>query len=404
MTGLAKPEHNLPASEFQEGVLARIESIYPDHQNEKSTGSVLRRCAAKVIAFDSIPFERFQNLFLFVPMILWGVMVCAYVYSLASIRSITGPVYLLALLCLFVFSLAAIILLVLWTSFWNSSGPSGSLVFYLSALAGLIPRALMLAGDFREPQGLFLRAATDAIFVCSFSSIVAVLALKIYDLGMDAIKARARWEKPVPYLLWSLFRALEGVTKPTDWLWLDPSIPNQPVDELENAARCLEIFQQRFADSRLASIPDVGRYYLRRAAGLRKLKMRACLPTPRNLEYLQQEIRRVLDFAAAGNWDQLPTTDLPAITPLSRRARALNLIRFLAVASLPALVVSALDAFQGLPPQFSAYIVTGAWVWAILSLLAALDPRFGEKLSAFKDLPNFSALGSKSKEGKDSKL
>lgn len=80
------------------------------------------------------------------------------------------------------------------------------------------------------------------------------------------------------------------------------------------------------------------------------------------------------------------------------------MIRFLAVALLPVLVVSALDAYQRLPPQFSTYIVTGAWVWAIVSLLSALDPRFGEKLSAFKDLPNFLALGSKSKEGKDSKL
>lgn len=236
------PEHNLPATEFQEGVLARIESIYPDHQSDASTGSVLRRCATKAIAVDSIPFERFQNLFLFVPMILLGLMICAYVYSLALIRSITGPLYLLALLCLCVFTLAAAILLVLWTSFWVSSGLLGSVVFYLSALAGMIPRALTLIGDLREPHGLFLRAATDAIFICCFSSIVAVLALKIYDLGMDAIMARARWEKPVPHLLWALFRALEGVTKPTDWLWLDPSIPFQPLDQLENAARCLEIF------------------------------------------------------------------------------------------------------------------------------------------------------------------
>jgi hypothetical protein len=307
--------------------------------------------------------------------------------------------YLIALLCLFIFTLAAVILLAQWATFWYSSGPLGSLVFYLSALAGLIPRALMLTHDLSVPQGLFLRAATDSIFICGFISIVAVPSLKIYDLGMDAIKDRARWKKPVPHLLWALFSALEGVTKPTDWLWLDPSIPNQPVDQLEKAARCLEIFQQRFAHSRLALIPDARQYYLRRAAGLRKLKMSACLPTPRNLIYLQQEIRRVLDLAAAGNWDELPTADLPAITPLSLRERAFNMIRFLTVALLPALIASLLDAYQRLPPQFSTYIVTGAWGWAILSVLFALDPRLGEKVSAFKDLPNiWKILGSKSKE------
>jgi hypothetical protein len=36
-----------------------------------------------------------------------------------------------------------------------------------------------------------------------------------------------------------------------------------------------------------------------------------------------------------------------------------------------------------------------AWIWALINLLAILDPRFGEKLSAFKDLPSFLPFGRK---------
>jgi hypothetical protein len=43
-------------------------------------------------------------------------------------------------------------------------------------------------------------------------------------------------------------------------------------------------------------------------------------------------------------------------------------------------------------------VITVAWIWALINLLAMLDPHFGEKLSAFKDLPSFLPFGGKSKE------
>src|SRR5258708_15292179 len=297
----------------EQTIFDRIKKFYPDDQDKKSTGFVLRKCAS-VIAMDSRPFEHWLNHFLFVPLILLPLMILAYVFYLGSIRSITGPAFFLALVCLIIFTLVAGVLMGFWYSFWAAAGPFGSLVFYVSALGGLIPRALMLAGDLPEPQGLFLRAATDAISICCFVSIFFVLANKTYDWGMATVRARTRWKRPVPHLLWALFKALEELAEPTD-SWLDPSIGYRPVVQLEIAARCLEFLQKRFADSRLASVFDVRQYYLRRAAGLRRLKMRAILPTPKNLEYLQKEIRRVLDLAAAGEWDEMPKADLPTTAP-----------------------------------------------------------------------------------------
>ncbi len=108
----------------------------------------------------------------------------------------------------------------------------------------------------------------------------------------------------------------------------------------------------------------------------------------------------MLDLAAAGEWDEMPKADLPTTAPLPLRKRVINMIRSLAIALVPPLIVSALDFYQRLPAQFSNYIVLVAWVWAIVSVLSMLDPRFGEKLIAFRDLPNLSSFGSKSKEDK----
>jgi len=58
------------------------------------------------------------------------------------------------------------------------------------------------------------------------------------------------------------------------------------------------------------------------------------------------------------------------------------------------------DLFGDKLPQgdFRNYLTGLAGIWALISLLAILDPRFGEKLSAFKDLPSFLPFGGKPKE------
>ena len=107
-----------------------------------------------------------------------------------------------------------------------------------------------------------------------------------------------------------------------------------------------------------------------------------------------------MDLISAGNWDDLPVADPPASTPLSWWERALDLVRSLVIALLPAGIVAALDAIWKLPTEFRTYIVATPWIWAIISLLSALDPRFGEKLAAFKDLPSFLSVGSPASKDK----
>jgi len=102
----------------EQTIFDRIKKFYPDDQDKKSTGFVLRKCAS-VIAMDSRPFEHWLNHFLFVPLILLPLMILAYVFYLGSIRSITGPAFFLALVCLIIFTLVAGVLMGFWYSFWK---------------------------------------------------------------------------------------------------------------------------------------------------------------------------------------------------------------------------------------------------------------------------------------------
>src|ERR1700730_14021944 len=193
----------------ERSVFERVQSIYPDYQEKKSAGFVLHTCAKFINSelFEIEPFENHFFLELLIPLLIIGV---AYVWSLSLIRTITGPLIVLAVFCFIGFVIAGFLLLAWWTRFWSMAG---IIAFYIAALATLAPRILMFTGTWHEPEGLLLRAATDALFVCGFLSIGAVLAWGFYTLTLDAKKNRMRRKHPVPYLLWSLFRALECVAE-----------------------------------------------------------------------------------------------------------------------------------------------------------------------------------------------
>lgn len=166
------------------------------------------------------------------------------------------------------------------------------------------------------------------------------------------------------------------------------------VSDLEEAAKCLEVVPK--------TIPGLDRHsnewnnheYLRSASGIRALKKWVLLPKAETRVYLEREIRRVLELVAAGDWDRLPQADLPQDEPIPWWRRALRLVRSIIVAAIPPVAVTVFGA-QLSQSELGKYVIPGAWIWALVSLLAVLDPRFGDKLSALKDLPNFLPFGGK---------
>jgi hypothetical protein len=82
----------------------------------------------------------------------------------------------------------------------------------------------------------------------------------------------------------------------------------------------------------------------------------------------------------------------------------MGLGRSLLIVFLPStLIVGLKVSGVPLPPPIEAWGGAAAVLWTVVALLAQIDPRFGEKLSAFKELPKLSQLGRKD-HGKDGGL
>ena len=113
---------------------------------------------------------------------------------------------------------------------------------------------------------------------------------------------------------------------------------------------------------------------------------------------LEVELRRVLELVATGDWDGLPQEALPQDAPVPWWRQALMLVHSIIIAAIP--LVAAVFFGKYLPQEFKPFVTDVAWIWAIISLLAMLDPRFGEKLSVFKGLTDYLPFVGKSK-GRD---
>jgi hypothetical protein len=123
--------------------------------------------------------------------------------------------------------------------------------------------------------------------------------------------------------------------------------------------------------------------YQRRAAAIRELKKWIILPKKDTRPHFTDKLEAIVGLVSSGNWDGLPAADPGTGIPWWKTV--LSVMRSLAITLAPLLVVYLPKWNRWLLDEDVIYI-RSAWIWAILSLLFILDPRFGDKVSAIKDI------------------
>src|SRR5262249_27966099 len=110
-------------------------------------------------------------------------------------------------------------------------------------------------------------------------------------------------------------------------------------------------------------------------------------------------ISRYLVLAVEGDWDGFERSD-PQI--ISRPEFVRSRIRAGAIAILSALiplaVLAAVKRFNLIEGAVLSYLTVGAFIWTGLSLLSQVDPSYGSKLSAIKDISSLLPLPKRDKD------
>lgn len=127
-------------------------------------------------------------------------------------------------------------------------------------------------------------------------------------------------------------------------------------------------------------------HYAAAGEAVRSLKKLVLVPRANSTEQLQSKTRAAVVAILDGAWDSLPRHDPPRVAT-SLVAGTGRFMRAIAVAALPALFLVAAKANGfALPGEIRRFAEIGAWVWAFVGLMIAIDPDFAAKITAAKSV------------------
>jgi hypothetical protein len=119
----------------------------------------------------------------------------------------------------------------------------------------------------------------------------------------------------------------------------------------------------------------------------------------RHRDRLEESLRRCFLNAVTGTWDGVETAEEPPLSRQDIKLRLGAMFVSLVEALLPAAVYFGARQLGYLPQgPLSDYVGLGVFLWALIVILLAIDPKFGEKVETVGKVVSLAPGRSKKKE------
>lgn len=218
-------------------------------------------------------------------------------------------------------------------------------------------------------------------------SVLLLPALAVVTPIEYALKRRRNAMHPDAVLVTGLLEILWLVERQPA-KWTDLHFKRQLLSRLEEVASCIQHDLPRMLRTR-----DVATdLWLRGraeqiAAAFRALKKWVSTPMADTRDQFIGRIADSLVHASAGDWDALTRMEVEQLSRPQLRSRVLVALRVFLIAAIPMVVLWVVQRTPlALEAPAAGYASAGVFVWAALTVLAALDPLLAAKLAAFKDV------------------
>jgi hypothetical protein len=126
------------------------------------------------------------------------------------------------------------------------------------------------------------------------------------------------------------------------------------------------------------------------AVAIRAKKIWILTPKSDTYSYLVKSMSDILVAVASGNWDALEKSKPEKISARQLwSARFKNFTRVIIAGAMPLPVIWGIqNSSLALSKPMSDYVIGGAILWALFTVLTSIDPLFGTKVNTFKEVIN----------------
>ena len=238
----------------------------------------------------------------------------------------------------------------------------------------------------------------------AFVSIVAFIGflfmgaylIALLDRGLGMRRKRLCPNAVVADLFLEVLRKTE--TQQRDWKNVE--FKRETIRKLEEIAGCIE----NDLPLRLRSGNSGTDFWQRQtaeqmSAGVRNLTRWVYTPKEDTRQQFIKRVSSYLVLAISDDWDGFERVEPQTVSrPELLRSRLKTAVTALLSALVPLLVLLAVKQLNLIEGPVLTYLTVGAFIWTGLSLLSTVDPSYGSKLSAMKDLSSLLPLPKKGKD------
>lgn len=271
----------------------------------------------------------------------------------------------------------------------------------IAVLLGYLMLSLSLTANLDSyPTDSLQRSALVGISLTVTMSLVFVVWAVIFALVRIRYERRVFYWMPDSLVVTRLLRVLVRIERQPN-RWADLAFRRNMISDLEDVALCIEVYIPRRVESGNRVLNVAFRQEAEQmAAAVRNLAKWIVAPKPDTQRQFIERVSSNLVSAIRGNWGDFERVEPERIPSVQAwRSRLGALLRVILIGLMPGTVLWVVQSSPALAlsDPIAEYAKAGALLWALLSVFVALDPLFGTKLGALKDISSLLPLPGKGK-------
>lgn len=249
------------------------------------------------------------------------------------------------------------------------------------------------------PPGAF--TATLTVALVSMCGFVMVVVVGSFVIGLIDRGLKLRRQRFVPNaIVADLFLQVLSKTEKQQHQWNDVNFKREIIRRLAEIAACVEADYSMSLRTGDAGTDGWQRQTAEQiGAGVRNLIMWVYTP---KADTRAQFINRVTSYficAVSGDWDGFERAQPQVVSrPELLRSRLRSAVTAVASAIIPLVVLVVVQRLKLIEGVVLSYLTVGAFIWTGLSLLSHVDPSYGSKLTAIKEISSFLPLPRRGRE------